>query len=46
VAADGSIQFKFQEVQERDVPPAVSARYREGLVHECFAGNSENQKGM
>jgi len=46
VAADGSIQFKFQEVQERDVPAAVSGRYREGLVHECFAGNSENRRGM
>jgi hypothetical protein len=46
VAEDGSIGFKFQQVQERDVPPAVTARYREGLVHECFAGNSENRAGM
>jgi hypothetical protein len=43
VAADGSIDFKFREVQERDVPATVSARYREGLVHECFTGNSENR---
>jgi hypothetical protein len=44
VAADGSIEFKFQEVQERDVPSTVTTRYREGLVHECFTGNSESQK--
>jgi hypothetical protein len=43
VGTDGSIEFKFQEVQERDVPATVTARYRDGLVHECFTGNSQNR---
>jgi hypothetical protein len=42
VASDGTISFTFHPLEETDVPSAVAARYSNGLVHECFAGNSEN----
>ncbi len=38
---DGQIQFDFQQVNEPDVPGAVSQRYSPEFVHWCFAENSE-----
>ncbi len=42
VAADGTIQFAFQEVREQDVPLGVRRDYPQTLVHWCFAHNSKN----
>jgi hypothetical protein len=42
VAADGTIQFGFQEIQEADVPPTTRRDYPATLVHWCFAHNSQN----
>jgi len=42
VAADGTIQFSFQEVRESDVPQYVRQRYPATLVPWCFAHNSRN----
>jgi len=42
VAADGTIQFAFQEVREPDVPLGVRREYPQTLVHWCFARNSQN----
>jgi hypothetical protein len=42
VAADGTIDFKFQEVTESDVPQSVKRRYPEKFVPWCFKHNSQN----
>jgi Calcineurin-like phosphoesterase len=42
VAADGTIQFSFEEVHESDVPKYVRQRYPATLVPWCFAHNSQN----
>jgi len=42
VAADGTIQFAFQEVREPDVPMGVRRDYPQSLVRWCFAHNSQN----
>src|ERR1035437_690078 len=42
VAADGMIQFGFQEIQEADVQPTTRRDYPATLVHWCFAHNSQN----
>ena len=44
VAADGTIQFDFKEVQESDVPQWVRQRYPEDLVPWCFDHNSQNRE--
>jgi hypothetical protein len=41
VHAHGQIQFDFQQLNEKDVPTAVTARYTPDFVHWCFAENSE-----
>jgi hypothetical protein len=42
VAADGTIQFSFEEVHESDVPQYVRQRYPATTVPWCFAHNSQN----
>jgi hypothetical protein len=42
VAADGAIQFTFQQVHEPDVPAATRGQYPATLVNWCFAHNSQN----
>ena len=42
VAADGTIKFSFQEIQEPDVPAATRLGYPSALVDWCFAHNSRN----
>jgi hypothetical protein len=44
VAADGTIQFSFEEVHESDVPQSVRQRYPATLVPWCFARNSQNKE--
>lgn len=40
VREDGEIRFDFEPVEEKDVPPAASARFTSTFVHWCFAENS------
>jgi hypothetical protein len=40
VQPDGEITFEFEQLQESDVPNAVTARYGKEFVHWCFAENS------
>jgi hypothetical protein len=42
VAADGTIDFKFQDVTESDVPQPVKQRYPEKFIPWCFKHNSQN----
>ncbi|MGA1985713.1 MAG: hypothetical protein ABSG72_05540 [Candidatus Sulfotelmatobacter sp.] len=42
VAADGTIQFVFQEIREQDLPATVRRDYPQTLVRWCFAHNSKN----
>ena len=44
VAASGTIQFDFKEVQEWDVPEVVRQRYPEAFLPWCFARNSQNKE--
>jgi Calcineurin-like phosphoesterase len=41
VKPDGEINFEFQQLNESDIPAAVTARYTPQFVHWCFAENSE-----
>jgi len=41
VRPGGKIDFEFQELQEKDVPASVTARYGNDFVHWCFAENSQ-----
>lgn len=42
VAADGTIEFAFQEIRESDLPAATRREYPAPLVQWCFAHNSKN----
>jgi hypothetical protein len=42
VHPDGTVDFKFQQVHQEDVPAIVQRRYSDGLVPWCFAHNSAN----
>ncbi|HSS96002.1 MAG TPA: metallophosphoesterase [Terriglobales bacterium] len=39
VNTDGSVDFKFQEFKQSDIPPAVTDRYTKKIVDWCFAEN-------
>jgi hypothetical protein len=41
VHADHSISFRFEQVRETDVPPAVIKQYSASVVHDCYAENTE-----
>jgi hypothetical protein len=36
----GEISFEFEQLEEKDVPAAVTSRYGKDFVHWCFAENS------
>ncbi|HXW61059.1 MAG TPA: metallophosphoesterase [Candidatus Acidoferrales bacterium] len=40
VRPSGEIRFNFKQLDERDVPAAVKARYTSPFVHWCFAENA------
>jgi hypothetical protein len=42
VAADGTIDFKFEKVEEGHVPESVKQRYPDKFVPWCFTHNSQN----
>ena len=39
---DHTIQFKFHETAEADIPADVVARFSADFVHQCFAANRQN----
>jgi hypothetical protein len=39
---NGTIEFKFQEVAESDLPQDVRRQYPQNLISWCFAKNSHN----
>ncbi|HVA95835.1 MAG TPA: hypothetical protein VNI36_13135 [Candidatus Dormibacteraeota bacterium] len=41
VQPDGKINFKFEKLEESDIPAAVTSRYGKDFVHWCFAENTE-----
>jgi hypothetical protein len=41
VQPGGEINFKFEKLEETDVPTAVTARYGHDFVHWCFAENTQ-----
>ena len=41
VQPNGEINFEFEKLEERDVPPAVTARYGKDFVDWCFAENRQ-----
>lgn len=42
VNTDHTIDFRFHELEEKDISPDVVARFSSGFVHQCFAGNRSN----
>jgi len=40
VHADGSIDFKFEEIKLPDIPATISKRYTPELVDFCFNKNT------
>jgi hypothetical protein len=43
VQPGGEIHFKFQKLDETDIPAAVTSRYGREFVHWCFAENRRSQ---
>ena len=37
----GKIDFRFQQLDEKDVPAPVIAKFGQTLVDDCFAGNRQ-----
>lgn len=44
VQPNGEIQFQFEQLQEKDIPEPVTARYGKEFVHWCFAENTQVPK--
>jgi len=42
VNPDHSIDFRFQELEEKNIPPDVITRFTSDFIHQCFAGNRSN----
>jgi hypothetical protein len=42
VNPDRTIDFRFHELDEKDVPPEVVARFSQDFVHQCFMANRSN----
>jgi hypothetical protein len=40
VSPDGTIQFEFKQVNEKDVTESTRKDYKDEFIHSCFAGNS------
>ena len=41
VQPNGEITFEFEQLQEKDVPESVTARYGQDFVHWCFVENTQ-----
>lgn len=41
VQPNGEINFQFEQLQEKDIPESVTARYGKDFVHWCFAENTQ-----
>jgi len=41
VQPSGEINFQFEQLQEKDIPESVTARYGKEFVHWCFAENTQ-----
>jgi hypothetical protein len=41
VHPNGEIRFEFEQLQEKDIPESVTARYGKEFVHWCFAENTQ-----
>ena len=42
VNPDRTIDFRFHELREEDIPPEVVTRFSPEFVHQCFIGNRSN----
>jgi hypothetical protein len=42
VNPDRTIEFRFHELEEKDVPSDVVTRFSQDLVHQCFIANRSN----
>ena len=42
VNPDHTIEFKFHEIAETDIPAGVVTRFTPDFVHQCFIGNRQN----
>ena len=42
VSPDRTIDFRFHELQEKDIPPEVVTRFSPDFVHQCFIANRSN----
>jgi hypothetical protein len=43
VNPDRTIDFKFHELEEKDVPPEVASRFSQDFVQQCFIANPPRQ---
>jgi hypothetical protein len=41
VQPNGEINFQFEQLQEKDIPESVTARYGKDFVHWCFVENTQ-----
>jgi len=39
----GTIQFDFQQIEEKQIPPDIMDRFTEPFVDECFSGNRRTE---
>jgi len=46
VHPDGTIEFKFEEVHQDDVPASVRRRYSDGMATWCFAHNTSGDTNV
>lgn len=42
VNPDRTIDFKFHQLEEKNIPPEVVTRFSPEFVHQCFIGNRSN----
>ncbi len=42
VNPDRTIDFRFHQLEETDIPPAVVTRFSQDFVHQCFIANHQN----
>jgi hypothetical protein len=37
----GTVDFRFRQVDEKDLPAEIVTRFGQTLVHDCFAANRQ-----
>ncbi len=42
VNPDRTVDFRFHELDEKDIPPEVVTRFSQNFVHQCFIDNRQN----